>query len=410
MSVLIGQADMVLHLPSCPCKKGREVDTRQVRHWEKRTCHAELGSWVFGIRELELELVEAGELHRQRQSGSPFVTVKQADDFALPINNDWQGHVAVQEGPSLRDTCSVWTNIHTSAASQPAPVALETDYTIENPSSWCPSGPGGIFLTRTVVTLYFNFRIERLSVRLKEQQDERAKTIQKLKDATKYDSTMQLLEKYGGENKTDKDGKKADSNQQNPGSKQQNEQQQQGQHGNRSGRTALPPPPTANIQRRNGPVGVATPGTHQSGHGDSQLGASRRLPASSRRPSLRPTPTPSSRRSTMPSRPSSRPTRRTGMTAPPGTKSLAELGMWKCMSCGAANGEVDEGKRIVDEVLRSKETTSEVTAGEEFKEEEDSEEETPEMVQVGKDEVGPEGQASGKHTASGTRKRKGKKG
>lgn len=37
--------------------------------------------------------------------------------------------------------------------------------------------------------------------------------------------------------------------------------------------------------------------------------------------------------------------------APPGTNSLAELGMWKCMACGAMNGEVDEGKRLVREVL-----------------------------------------------------------
>ena len=37
--------------------------------------------------------------------------------------------------------------------------------------------------------------------------------------------------------------------------------------------------------------------------------------------------------------------------APPGTKSLSDLGMWKCMACGAANGEMDEGKRIVQEVL-----------------------------------------------------------
>lgn len=37
--------------------------------------------------------------------------------------------------------------------------------------------------------------------------------------------------------------------------------------------------------------------------------------------------------------------------APPGTKSLAEVGLWKCMACGAMNGEMDEGKRIVKEVL-----------------------------------------------------------
>lgn len=37
--------------------------------------------------------------------------------------------------------------------------------------------------------------------------------------------------------------------------------------------------------------------------------------------------------------------------APPGTNSLAALGAWKCMACGTTNGEVDEGKRLVKEVL-----------------------------------------------------------
>lgn len=37
--------------------------------------------------------------------------------------------------------------------------------------------------------------------------------------------------------------------------------------------------------------------------------------------------------------------------APPGTHSLSELGTWKCMACGTTNGEVDEGKRLVKEVL-----------------------------------------------------------
>lgn len=39
--------------------------------------------------------------------------------------------------------------------------------------------------------------------------------------------------------------------------------------------------------------------------------------------------------------------------APPGTKSLAELGAWKCMSCGTLNGEMDEGKKIMQQVLGS---------------------------------------------------------
>ena len=50
--------------------------------------------------------------------------------------------------------------------------------------------------------------------------------------------------------------------------------------------------------------------------------------------------------------------------APPGTKSLAEVGMWRCMSCGASNGEVDEGKRIIEEVLGASKGVEEEASGE----------------------------------------------
>src|SRR5690348_6947213 len=49
-------------------------------------------------------------------------------------------------------------------------------------------GPVVIYSIRTAVTTFFSFRIGTLSSRLKDQQTERAKTIQKLKDATKYDT------------------------------------------------------------------------------------------------------------------------------------------------------------------------------------------------------------------------------
>jgi predicted nucleic-acid-binding Zn-ribbon protein len=38
--------------------------------------------------------------------------------------------------------------------------------------------------------------------------------------------------------------------------------------------------------------------------------------------------------------------------APPGTKSLAELGKWKCIGCGETNGEEDEAVRAVQEMKR----------------------------------------------------------
>ena len=36
--------------------------------------------------------------------------------------------------------------------------------------------------------------------------------------------------------------------------------------------------------------------------------------------------------------------------APPGTKSLAELGKWKCFGCGEVNGEEDEAVEAVEEM------------------------------------------------------------
>lgn len=43
--------------------------------------------------------------------------------------------------------------------------------------------------------------------------------------------------------------------------------------------------------------------------------------------------------------------------APPDTNSLGDLGVWKCMACASMNGEENEGKRIVKEVLGQTEST-----------------------------------------------------
>jgi hypothetical protein len=122
-------------------------------------------------------------------------------------------------------------------------------------------GPVLIYTVRTLITAYFNLRIDSTSTRLKEQQAERAKTIQKLKDATKYDSTLELIEKYGGV-----DGKPAKGNK-------KDKSKEDGAEGKNAssdrpdakrpvpGRTNMAPPPTANIQRRDG-----APGTPQPSH------------------------------------------------------------------------------------------------------------------------------------------------
>ncbi|KAJ4132639.1 hypothetical protein NW754_015454 [Fusarium falciforme] len=115
------------------------------------------------------------------------------------------------------------------------------------------SGPLLIYATRTTLAAYYNFRIESLSARLKDHQQERAKTIQKLKDATKYDSTMELIEKYGGDGPT-KGKKKKGSAEDNSEDKMDGKNHPGGSPAQGiSGRTRMPPPPTANIQRREGP-------------------------------------------------------------------------------------------------------------------------------------------------------------
>ncbi|KZL86042.1 protein lunapark [Colletotrichum incanum] len=299
-------------------------------------------------------------------------------------------------------------------------------------------GPVLIYLTRTTVTALFNYRIDSLSVRLKEQQAERAKTIQKLKEATRYDTTLELLEKYGGNEGKGK-GKKHSA-----GDEDKKQRQQQGAGHNKSalgGRTNMPPPPTANIQRRDGPFpgqGSPPPGfpggqrppqspnglepteefapnayaqpppppvqSQHFAHADGMSGSSHWYDrimdlllgedetASKNRIAL-----------------ICKNCRLVNGQAPPGTKALSEIGAWKCMGCGATNGEMDEGKRIMQEVLGSRAGGDEVPTGEEFKE---SDSDDSDVVIKAEDDDQPNGaKATGRQgPAAGTKKRKGKGG
>ena len=58
--------------------------------------------------------------------------------------------------------------------------------------------PVMIFGIRTALDAYYNYRISHSQTHLNELYKQREAAIQKLKAATKYDSTQQLLEKYGG--------------------------------------------------------------------------------------------------------------------------------------------------------------------------------------------------------------------
>ncbi|KAH7126196.1 hypothetical protein EDB81DRAFT_846829 [Dactylonectria macrodidyma] len=238
-------------------------------------------------------------------------------------------------------------------------------------------GPILIYLTRTTLNAYYTFRIESLTASLKDYQQEREKTIQKLKDATKYDSTMELIEKYGGrdggQGGKPKDKKKDTVDGDGDDNSQKAKDKKENAGPGPQSRTRMPPPPTANIQRRDGPAVSASNSMEPSAEfAPNAEFAPSAFPAGQAPP---PPPFGYTQNNATPSEPhwydrifdvllgedeaavknrivlicSS--CRLVNGQAPPGTKALSELGPWKCMSCGALNGELDEGKRIVNEVL-----------------------------------------------------------
>ncbi|KAL2259294.1 hypothetical protein VTK26DRAFT_7073 [Humicola hyalothermophila] len=312
------------------------------------------------------------------------------------------------------------------------------------PMEWTgmASGPIVISLARAASTTFFDYRIESLSSRLKDYQTERAKTIQKLKEATKYDSTLELLKKYGGsENKQRKGDKGAEDDDE---TRQEQEGRAKGRHAGLPQRTHLPPPPTANIQRPGSSRPVTpsyssrpvTPAHQPPMHPDADSSAEFAPNAFDGRP-------PPSAMSYSPMQyppaavaPRSEShwydrildtllgedetaaknrivlicsrCRLVNGQAPPGTKSLSELGLWKCMACGAPNGEMDEGKRILQEVLGGRAATAAAAAASaEVKSEnadENASRSSSDLVEVEKDvpEAEPDGQESG--TESGGRR------
>lgn len=81
------------------------------------------------------------------------------------------------------------------------------------------------------------------------------------------------------------------------------------------------------------------------------------------------------------------------------------------MGCGAKNGEMDEGKRIMREVLGSRAPASDVSVGEEFKSSDDEVSSVEIKEEDADDDVhGAGAKTTGRQGASGSKKRKGKGG
>lgn len=224
-----------------------------------------------------------------------------------------------------------------------------------------------IFLARRSLTIYYDWRISKTQAYLEHLNKERDAAIERLKAATKYNTTQQLLEKYGSSPKP----KGSPSSPSQPKAKgAQNPNQPTGP------RTGIPPPPTANIQR---------PATQHPSTPQKQVSA----PSSPQGP---PPPLPQIPNTLPPDAPGAEfaPNAYEGATltkqysasaattftqhhwydrildallgedetqpknrlalictecrlvngqAPPGTKSLEEVGRWRCSSCHAWNGQ-----------------------------------------------------------------------
>ena len=228
--------------------------------------------------------------------------------------------------------------------------------------------PDRIFAVRKIIRAFYDYRISSLEARLSLYQADRATTIQKLKDATKYDSTLQLLQKYGGGGtqppQNDSPANKKRSLSTGGAGRGESRRDASSQERPRSSagalpaRTSLSPPPTANLSWIS-PKSPTLPQLH--------FPEPPTLPQPIEPP-----------RQYEPVQPqwydrlldvlmgedetSARnrialicwSCRLVNGQAPPGTRTLADVGVWRCKECKATNG-VDAKKKLVDEVLNQKE-------------------------------------------------------
>jgi hypothetical protein len=252
-------------------------------------------------------------------------------------------------------------------------------------------GPVAIVGVRWLLNAWYDYRVKNVETRLQEATKERAKVIEKLKIATKYDSTQQLLDKYGGSSG-------GANKQQDPS------QQQQGKTPKRkiAGRQSLPaqqgprtgfaPPPTANI-----------PGRQPSPQNplDARLRAATQGSAPQnppQHPSQQPQPPPTNESfapNAFPSHFSQQPApasapapawydrildvvlgedetssknrfalicaapscRLVNGQAPPGARSLEDVGWWRCKGCGEMNGVESEVGKVLQQAEKKREVS-----------------------------------------------------
>lgn len=235
-----------------------------------------------------------------------------------------------------------------------------------------------IYLVRTGASQFFDYRIGRTQQHLDDLHKQRDETIEKLKAATRYNSTQQLLEKYGGESPRPSPSK-GDEEIPKPETRQPLTPQQP------VPRTGLAPPPTANIQRSfpNAPMQAppSAPSPNNLPAPPSPYGQPQNFPPQpSPPPPQQPTDEPGFAPNAF-SRPpqyieqshwydrlldvllgedETQPKNRVALIcstcrlvngqAPPGIRTLEELGRWRCGGCNAWNGEESETTKVLADI------------------------------------------------------------
>ncbi|KAK8158408.1 hypothetical protein BC567DRAFT_31119 [Phyllosticta citribraziliensis] len=242
-------------------------------------------------------------------------------------------------------------------------------------------GPLIIYGVRQGFNAYYEYRISNTQAYLDRLCKERDDTIEKLKEATKYNSTQQLLEKYGSVKKGPQSPSAAGPQRKPSGD------QRPSSAGNLQGRTTGAPPPTANIPRNNlspGPKPDDRPHTSaelqkplppfplgelqnpiSSGH------QSPTQPPAALNADFAPNAFPAQYApevrepawydrilDALMGEDETQPKNRFALIcthcrlvngqAPPGTKSLEDVGKWKCMGCGGSNGQENETQKLVN--------------------------------------------------------------
>ncbi|KAF1920736.1 hypothetical protein BDU57DRAFT_509167 [Ampelomyces quisqualis] len=261
-------------------------------------------------------------------------------------------------------------------------------------------GPVLIYGIRYALTSYFDYRISNTDKFLKKLNKERDATIERLKEATKYNSTQQLLEKYGASPKQKEQPTSPSQQKQGP----QKSPQASGL------RTGLAPPPTANIQRPHGQPQPVTPQRAPS-NASSPQGPSPPLklppleaPGAEFAPNAFSGPDLTKQFSAAPAKTftqthwydrildallgedETQPKNRLALIcsecrlvngqAPPGARSLGDVGRWRCSSCHAWNGKEkprDDVEGLVKEWEEERKAKDKVAAtnGEERETEDD---------------------------------------